>query len=150
MKANEFPYRLEEVRRKSANRRFYRKREVKMTSEQLAAVEAARARWKYYQKKPTSMGEAPFVEATKAGVKAEKLTTEHAGKARAKGISLFQLAGKPTKEQFQMVYGERGHSMTWAQRAAAGVTAEKFQEALRAKQQAKQTAVTRLAASKIT
>src|SRR6266699_5557173 len=33
MKANEFPYRLEEVRRKSANRRFYRKREVKMTSE---------------------------------------------------------------------------------------------------------------------
>jgi hypothetical protein len=37
-----------------------------------------------------------------------------AGKSRAEGIRLFNLAGRPTKEQFQLVYGaERGHLMTW-------------------------------------
>jgi hypothetical protein len=53
-----------------------------------------------------------------------------AGANRSEGIRLFQLAGRPTKEQFTKVYGEGGPRMTWAQRAAAGIPAEKFQAAL--------------------
>jgi len=53
-----------------------------------------------------------------------------AGANRSEGIRLFQLAGRPTKDQFTKVYGEGGPKMTWAQRAAAGVPAEKFQAAL--------------------
>lgn len=53
-----------------------------------------------------------------------------AGANRSEGIRLFQLAGRPTKEQFTKVYGEGGPKMTWEQRAAAGVPAEKFQAAL--------------------
>jgi hypothetical protein len=52
---------------------------------------------------------------------------------RSEGIRLFKLAGRPTKEQFVLVYGERGPKMTWEQRAAAGVPAKKFQAALAAK-----------------
>src|SRR6201993_5563401 len=52
------------------------------------------------------------------------------GKSRAEGIHLFQLAGRPTKEQFLKVYGPNGPKMTWEQRAKAGVPAEKFQAAL--------------------
>ncbi len=57
-----------------------------------------------------------------------------AGANRAEGIRLFKLAGRPTKEQFRLVYGDRGMFMTWSQRAAAGVPANKFQAALAAKQ----------------
>lgn len=57
-----------------------------------------------------------------------------AGSNRAQGIALFKLAGRPTKEQFILVYGERGHLMTWEQRAKAGVSAKQFQAALAAKQ----------------
>ena len=57
-----------------------------------------------------------------------------AGKARAEGLQLFTVAGRPTREQVILVYGERGPVMTWAQRAAAGVPAAKFQAALKAKQ----------------
>jgi len=63
-----------------------------------------------------------------------KTSTKAAGKSRVEGIRLFNLAGRPTKQQFQQVYGERGHLLTWSQRAEAGVPAEKFQAALAAKQ----------------
>jgi hypothetical protein len=63
-----------------------------------------------------------------------KKSVKSAGANRAEGIRLFKLAGRPTREQFQLVYGERGHLMTWEQRAAAGVPANKFQTALAAKQ----------------
>lgn len=53
-----------------------------------------------------------------------------AGKARSEGIRLFKPAGRPTEEQFILVYGERGPKMTWEERAAAGIPAEKFQVAL--------------------
>jgi hypothetical protein len=56
--------------------------------------------------------------------------TAPAGVNRSEGIRLSQLAGRPTKEQFIRVYGERGPKMTWEERAAAGVPAEKFQAAL--------------------
>jgi hypothetical protein len=54
-----------------------------------------------------------------------------AGAARAEGLALYKLAGRPTKAQFIMVYGERGHLMTWVQRAEAGIPAEQFQAALK-------------------
>jgi hypothetical protein len=56
-----------------------------------------------------------------------------AGKARAEGIRLFKLAGRPTEADFVLVYGERGPQMTWEERAKAGVPAAKFQAALAAK-----------------
>ena len=65
-----------------------------------------------------------------------------AGVNRSEGIRLFKLAGRPTKEQFIQVYGERGPKMTWEQRAAAGVDAKHFQAALAEK------AVSRPAAAK--
>jgi hypothetical protein len=52
---------------------------------------------------------------------------------RSEGLRLFKLAGRPTKEQFRLVYGEKGPLMTWDQRAAAGVPAKKFQAAVAAK-----------------
>jgi hypothetical protein len=51
----------------------------------------------------------------------------------ADGTHLFALAGRPTKADFVKVYGPKGPSMTWVQRAKAGVDAKHFQEALKAK-----------------
>src|ERR1017187_4212044 len=39
----------------------------------------------------------------------------------AEGTRLFALAGRPTKQQFIFVYGEKGPKMMWAERAKAGV-----------------------------
>jgi hypothetical protein len=57
-----------------------------------------------------------------------------AGVNRSEGIRLFKVAGRPTKDQFIAVYGTNGPRMTWDQRAAAGVPANKFQAALATKQ----------------
>jgi hypothetical protein len=57
-------------------------------------------------------------------------TQKSAGANRSEGIRLFQLAGRPSAEQFIRVYGERGPKMTWEERAAAGIPPEKFQAAL--------------------
>src|SRR5882672_5454488 len=79
----------------------------------------------------------------KAGKKAEKtarpkpkrpqLRSKAARAHIAEGTRLFALAGRPTKAQFVKVYGAKGPTMTWAQRAKAGVDAKHFQEALKAK-----------------
>lgn len=63
---------------------------------------------------------------------ARKIATA-AGKSRAEGIRLFNLAGRPSKDDFVKVLGSHGPKMTWEQRAKAGVPAEKFQAALAAK-----------------
>jgi hypothetical protein len=79
----------------------------------------------------------PKVKVKAQAVKAPpKPESQHksAGVNRSEGIRMFKLAGRPTKEQFIQVYGEKGPRMTWAQRAAAGVPANKFQAALAAKQ----------------
>jgi hypothetical protein len=57
---------------------------------------------------------------------------QSAGANRSEGIRLFKLAGRPSKEDFIAVYGPAGPRMTWEQRAAVGVPAEKFQAALAA------------------
>ena len=48
----------------------------------------------------------------------------------AEGTRLFALAGHPTNAQFVKVYGAKGPTMTWAQRAKAGVDAKHFQATL--------------------
>jgi hypothetical protein len=65
---------------------------------------------------------------------AQKKSATVAGVNRSEGIRLFKVAGRPTKDQFIAVYGTNGPRMTWDQRAAAGVPANKFQAALAAKQ----------------
>ena len=69
-------------------------------------------------------------------VKAASKPQRHASAStnRSEGIRLFVLAGRPTKEQFVRVYGERGPKMTWDERTKAGVSARQFQAALAAKQ----------------
>ena len=62
-----------------------------------------------------------------------------AGSNRAQGIAMFKLAGRPTKEQFILVYGEAGPRMTWEQRGAAGVPAERFPQALAEKAVSRRT-----------
>lgn len=68
-----------------------------------------------------------------------KLLPAEIAVARAKGIQLFQRAGKPTAEQFVIVFGERGPKMTWQERAQeagfanAEAAAVGFQAALAAK-----------------
>lgn len=56
------------------------------------------------------------------------------GKARAEGLRLFRLAGRPSMQDFIKVYGPNGPKMTWEDRAKAGVPAKKFQAALKGKQ----------------
>lgn len=61
-----------------------------------------------------------------------------AGDARKEGIRLFQLAGKPKKEDFIHVYGTQGAKWTWPARAKAvgltsGEEAAKQFQAMRAK-----------------
>ena len=72
----------------------------------------------------------------KAGKKSKKTArpkpkrVQVRSKAIAEGTRLFALAGRPTKAQFVKVYGAKGPTMTWAQRAKAGVDAKHFQAAL--------------------
>jgi len=54
----------------------------------------------------------------------------------AEGTRLYALAERPTKAQFVKVYGAKGPTMTWVQRAKAGIPAEKFQSALAQKSKA--------------
>lgn len=46
-----------------------------------------------------------------------KLSKEQVNGARAEGVRLFKLSGRPTRDQFQAVYGPLGHKWTWVQRA---------------------------------
>jgi len=91
---------------------------------------------------PKVKGEVKAQAAKPAAPKQQPMTTSEIGSARSQGIRLFKLAGRPTKEQFVLVYGERGPKMTWEQRTAAGVPAEKFHAELAEK------AVSRPAAAK--
>lgn len=50
--------------------------------------------------------------------------------AKAAGQKQFFIAGRPTLAQVIKVYGPKGPTMSWEQRAKAGVPAEKFQAVL--------------------
>ena len=72
--------------------------------------------------------------ATKSAPPAIPITRNSSGRAHiAEGTRLYAVAGRPTKADFVRVYGPKGPNMTWAQRAKAGVDAEHFQDALKAK-----------------
>jgi hypothetical protein len=91
--------------------------------------------------KPTKVTAKP-VEKTKAATPANQPTPKPVTRSKVarahivEGTRLFALAGRPTKAQFVKVYGPKGPTMTWAQRAEAGVPAEKFQSAFAAKSKA--------------
>ena len=69
-------------------------------------------------------------------VRDEKQNSAAPGKARAEGLRLFALAGKPKKSDFVRVFGKKGPAWTWEARAkAVGLTsaeecAGKFQSLL--------------------
>ena len=63
------------------------------------------------------------IEAAKAPAPQPKT---NAGKARAAGRELYNIAGKPTQAQCIAVYGPRAPVLTWAQRAAMGVDAADY------------------------
>ena len=66
-----------------------------------------------------------------AKLSATPVTRTRAARAHiAEGTRLFALAGHPTNAQFVKVYGAKGPTMTWAQRAKAGVDAKHFQATL--------------------
>jgi hypothetical protein len=72
----------------------------------------------------TNKGEASTAGAAAAPAKAKAAPkppapTTPAGDARKEGIRLFQLAGKPKKEDFIHVYGPMGAKWTWVARAKA-------------------------------
>jgi hypothetical protein len=74
----------------------------------------------------------PAKKATKPA-KETQVRSKSARSNIAEGTRLFAVAGRPTKADFVKVYGPKGPSMTWVQRAKAGVDAKHFQEALNAK-----------------
>jgi hypothetical protein len=70
-------------------------------------------------------------------VPASTMTPEEQGKARAEGLRLYKLAGRPSKKDFIAVFGPKGVAWTWEARAkAVGLSspeevASKFQSLLR-------------------
>lgn len=46
--------------------------------------------------------------------------------AIAEGTKMFIAAGRPSRADLILVYGDKGPKMTWSQRAKAGIPAEKF------------------------
>ena len=100
------------ISRKSAIRKLQRRAK-------LAAKEAAKKAKAPKAAKPKS--EAPKTEA---------------GSARAIGIALYKMAGRPSKKDFLHVYGDMGAKWTWEARAkavglpSAEAAAEKFQAML--------------------
>jgi hypothetical protein len=59
-------------------------------------------------------------------------TRSDAAKANIKeGLRLHQIAGRPTKQQLILVFGEAGYLLTWPKRTEKfGITPETFQAAL--------------------
>jgi hypothetical protein len=55
-----------------------------------------------------------------------------AAKANIKvALRLHQIAGRPTKQQLVLVFGQKGHLLTWPKRTGRfGITSETFQPAL--------------------
>jgi len=74
---------------------------------------------------------APTAPVTESGT-APKTTRSETAKANIKeGLKQHSLAGRPTKAQLVLVFGQKGYAMTWAQRTEKfGITPETFQAAL--------------------
>jgi hypothetical protein len=63
---------------------------------------------------------------------APKAARSETAKAKIKeGLKQHAIAGRPTKEQLILVFGQKGYLLTWAQRTERfGITPETFQAAL--------------------
>ena len=63
---------------------------------------------------------------------APKSTRSEAAKANIKeGLRLHQIAGRPTRQQLTLVFGQKGYFLTWPKRTEKfGITPETFQAAL--------------------
>jgi hypothetical protein len=59
-------------------------------------------------------------------------TRSEAAKANIKeGLRLHQIAGRPTRQQLTLVFGQKGYLLTWPKRTEKfGITPETFQAAL--------------------
>ena len=75
---------------------------------------------------------APLAPPVAESETAPKATRSETAKANIKqGLKQHALAGRPTKEQLILVFGQKGYAMTWAQRTERfGITPETFQAAL--------------------
>ena len=71
--------------------------------------------------------------AAKTKTSAQSRPKSVAAANRSEGIQFYIAAGRPSKQDYIRVYGQRGHLMTWTERAKAGVDAKHFQAALAAK-----------------
>jgi hypothetical protein len=77
------------------------------------------------------------VKAPKAAKPKSETPRTEAGSARAIGIALYKMAGRPSKKDFLHVFGDMGAKWTWEARAkavglrSAEAAAEKFQAMLR-------------------
>jgi hypothetical protein len=73
----------------------------------------------------------PATPVTESGT-APKATRSETAKANIKeGLKQHAIAGRPTKEQLILVFGQKGYVLTWAQRTEKfGITPETFQAAL--------------------
>jgi len=71
---------------------------------------------------------APTISATQSN----PATRSAAAKANIKeGLRLHQIAGRPSRQQLTLVFGEKGYLMTWPKRTEKfGITPESFQAAL--------------------
>ena len=60
------------------------------------------------------------------------VTRSDAAKANIKeGLRLHQIAGRPTRQQLTLVFGQKGYLLTWPKRTERfGITPETFQAAL--------------------
>jgi hypothetical protein len=65
-------------------------------------------------------------------VPSNPVTRSEAAKANIKeGLRLHQIAGRPTKQQLILVFGNAGYLLTWPKRTEKfGITPETFQAAL--------------------
>jgi hypothetical protein len=95
-----------------------------------------RVRFDTFRKEETKMKTKKRNATKKIKKTAKPKRAQVRSKAIAEGTRLFALAGRPTKAQFVKVYGVKGPTMTWTQRAAAGVPASKFQAVLAEKSKA--------------
>ena len=85
---------------------------------------------------PVEFQQAPVVDTSVAQAAetetAPRSTRTDAAKANIKeGLRLHQIAGRPTKAQLILVFGQKGYLLTWPKRTERfGITPETFQAAL--------------------
>ena len=81
-----------------------------------------------HQAVTTAVSAAPITPATPSN----PATRSEAAKANIKeGLRLHQIAGRPTRQQLTLVFGQKGYLLTWPKRIEKfGITPETFQAAL--------------------